>query len=152
MINFFKEKQSSHVGNSKKFWSFYKSIVKTKKSKDSNLISCITDSNNFTNTTSDKIANIFNTHFSSLQPSSSLSFIDSSNYVDNFFKEKKRDGSLSVGSFSFKKFTEESVFEALMALDVGSACGFMQIPSAILKGSANALCPFLTNLYNMIVL
>lgn len=66
MIKYFAEKQASQFG-SKKFWSFYKTIVKTKKSNNSNIISNIIDSNNISHSIPIEVANIFNFQQSQIQ-------------------------------------------------------------------------------------
>ena len=151
MIEYFKGKQSSHFGSSKKFWNFYKAVVKTKKSNDSQLIPNIVDSNNISHTLPTDIANIFNYHFTNLSTNSSICDNDAIKYVDDFFNHRKSSGFLKTGTFSFINFSTEKILEAIDFLDTSSACGVMQIPTVVIKNSAKTLAPVLASLFNQIL-
>ena len=151
MISYFNEKQSSNFGSSKKFWTFYKTVVKTKKSSQSTLIPNIIDSNNISYNSPTDIANTFNLHFTNLHPNSTISDDDTLKFIDNSFQNSKRSGLLTTGAFSFRNFSESEVVESLKALNTSSASGIMLIPTSVLKHCALTLAPILTSLFNNIL-
>lgn len=60
MKNYYINKTSSKMGDSKKFWNFYKSVIKTKKSTEVQSISNIQDENGILKSNHLDIANVFN--------------------------------------------------------------------------------------------
>ena len=84
MCKYFSQKINEYKGDSKKYWTFYKLIVKMKKSKDISSISSILDPEKTLQTEKHIIANTFNKFFANLTcdlPDSQISKID-----DNFSK------------------------------------------------------------------
>ena len=55
---------------------------------------------------------------------------------------------MNASSFSFEKFTEEKVIEAIKSLDSCSSCGITEVPVSVIKNSAEVLAPFLTSIFN----
>ena len=55
---------------------------------------------------------------------------------------------MNTSSFSFEKFTEEKVIEAIKSLDSCSSCGITEVPVSVIKNSAEVLAPFLTSIFN----
>ena len=152
MFEFYSDKSTSYFKSSKKFWAFYKSVVKTKKSSDTQLITNIIDAKtkeSFSET--DDIARVFNEHFTNITCDAAYPDVECHDYVNNCFRNYKRDGKLTVGSFSFKKITEGQVFGAISQLDPSSSSGITEIPVKLLKRSAKVLSPVLASLFNQFV-
>jgi len=149
MKQFYEAKTTKSFGSSKKFWDFYKSVVKTKKSKNTQLISKITDPETKLPVSEPfKIANIFNKHFSNIKESSPLTELDSLDYIDTTFRKLKLENQLIPKTFNFKNITSENVIQGLSKLNSTSSCGISLLPVCVLKRSAKILAPVIARLFN----
>ena len=63
MKSFFLNKTQSFFGSPRKFWDFYKSVIKTKKSRSSDLITNIKTSDGKSSQNCCEAAELFNSHF-----------------------------------------------------------------------------------------
>jgi hypothetical protein len=57
---------------------------------------------------------------------------ESKDFINEKFREYKLKGLLKISSFSFEKFTEENVIEAIKSLDSCSSCGITEVPVAVI--------------------
>jgi hypothetical protein len=73
---------------------------------------------------------------------------ESKDFINEKFREYKLKGLLKTSLFSFEKFTEENVIEAIKSLDSCSSCGITEVPVSVIKNSAGVLAPFLTKIFN----
>ena len=106
MCDYFKDKLFSHCKTSNKFRTFYKSFIKTKKSGSNQIIGKIFDLNtNQLLSAPIAISQAFNQNFTSIKCDCILSNENCSNFVNNSFLSYKRNGILSVKTFSFKRIT-----------------------------------------------
>ena len=64
MKDYFANESQSYYGSSRKFWDFYKTIVKTIKSSKQGALSNIMTSDGNMTSSSKEVANFFNFHFS----------------------------------------------------------------------------------------
>ena len=117
MRSFFVEKTTKEFTTSKDFWKFYnKYAIKTKKSKETQIISNIIDPfSNITVSEPAEIANAFNYFFTNINGDSkkldisndsNISTEESLQFIDEQFLQFKRNGLFKNTTFSFKSFTE----------------------------------------------
>ena len=152
MFAFYSDKTSSYFKSSKKFWAFYKSVVKTKKSSVNQIIPNVFDANTKESFSEPvDVARIFNEHFTNIKCEAAFTDEDCLDYVRKSFISYKREGKLKVGSFSFKKITATKVFDAISQLDPSSSSGITDIPVKLLKRSSKVLSPILACLFNQFV-
>jgi len=146
---FYEKKTNNVFKSSKQFWSFYKSVVKTKKSKNSQLVSKLVDPVNGSSTSDPiAIANLFNKHFTNIKEASDHSDDESLNFIDSTFNDLKRDDKIKTNNFSFKYVSIEEVESSLAKVDAASSCGISMIPAIIFKNSASTLAPHIASLFN----
>ena len=146
---YFESKTSSDFKSGKDFWKFYSSIVKTKKSKETNTISSIYDAVLKKDVSEPiDIANTFCNFFTNIEMPSNITEDESKAYVNAKFREYKNSGKLKTSSFSFNQINELSVLEAIEGLDSSSSCGNTLIPISVIKNSKKTLTPILTNFFN----
>jgi hypothetical protein len=150
MRSFFVEKTTKEFTTSKDFWKFYnKFVIKTKKSKDAQIISNIIDPISKSPVSeSAEVANAFNEFFTNINGDSNLTLDASKDFINEKFRPYKQNNLLNTSSFSFEKFTEEKVIEAIKSLDSSSSCGITEVPVSVIKNSAEVLAPFLTSIFN----
>ena len=152
MIEFYKNKTCSNFKTNKKFWVFYKSVIKTKKASDSGVIGNIFDINTKESVSSpDEIAQTFNKHFTNIKCEAMASNEACSDYVNKSFLNFKRDGHLKSVPFSFKSITAETVKKAIFSLDNSSASGITEIPVVVIKHISDTLAPVLASLFNQFI-
>jgi len=150
MREYCKKKTESTYGNPLKFWSFAKSIIKTKKSNENALITNIL-ANGETHSDPSIICEIFNKHFTNLRMNSSVSDQQAISYIDEHFAKLKRTNKISDKLFKFTKISDDDVLNAISKIDSTSSCGVTQIPVAVIKNSAKTLAPHLALLFNDII-
>jgi hypothetical protein len=150
MNAFFLDKTTKFFKDSKKFWSFNKMVVKTKKSSETQLFTKITEQESGTTfSTTTEMANAFNKHFTNLKGDSVISNKDAELFINDHFMKLKREGHVKIDNlFKFDNFTIEKVQDAIAKLDSTSSCGISQIPVSILKNSSKFLSPILCSLFN----
>ncbi len=144
------EKTTKEFTTSKDFWKFYnKFVIKTKKSKDAQIISNIIDPISKSPVSEPaEVANAFNEFFTNINGDSNLTLDASKDFINEKFRAYKQNDLLNTSSFSFEKFTEEKVIEAIKSLDSSSSCGITEVPVSVIKNSAEVLAPFLTSIFN----
>ena len=154
MKSFFEEKSTKDFKSSKDFWKFYnKFVVKSKKSKDDQLISNIFDANkNKMVSEPVDVANAFNKFFTNIKGESEISLQESKDFINNNFRSYKSNNLLSTETFSIKPLSEAIVIETIKTLDNCSSCGISEIPVSVIKNSANFIAPVLTKIYNECIL
>lgn len=152
MILFFENKTQKYFNNGKKFWQFYNIIIKTKKSKDKNLINSILNSEtgkvlNEPN----EITETFNKFFTNISMSSGKNDQDCNDFIDRSFLDYKRSEKIKSSSFSFSKTNSAEIVNAINRLDIGSSCGNTLIPVSVIKHCALILAPILASIFNSCV-
>jgi hypothetical protein len=110
MCEFFKDKSTSYFKTNKKFWAFYKSVIKTKNSSNNQTIGNILDiKTNQSVSSAEDISRVFNEHFTNIKCEAVVSDDSCIDYVNSSFLEYKRNGTLAVEPFSFKQISPEAV-------------------------------------------
>jgi hypothetical protein len=69
--------------------------------------------NNSSVSESEEVANAFNKFFTNINGDSNITLVESKDYINKIFREYKLIGLLKTLLFSFEKFTEENVIEAI---------------------------------------
>ena len=122
MKDFFLKKTTSDFKSPKDFWKFYSLIIKTKKSHSECKIANITDPvTDITYSESVDIANTLNQFFTNIKEENDVSLETSKDFINEKFRANKQNDLLNTSSFSFEKFTEEKVIEAIKSLDSSSS-------------------------------
>jgi hypothetical protein len=149
MKNYFDMETLSNRKDPKKFWSLYKTVVKTRKSKDSQTISNIINENGESLTDQVKIANTFNSAFTNIKVDRVVAIKECEEHIDNTFLNLKRENKVVVpNTFSFGFISAEAIISAIERLDTCSSAGITEIPVAVIKKSATTLAPILAYLFN----
>ena len=111
MKSFFLNKTQTFFGSPRKFWDFYKSVIKAKKSRSSELLTNIKASDGKSSQNCSEAAEFFNVHFGNLKLPSIVSELDCESFLNNHFRQIKLSNKLKIKqSFSF---SETSVDEVL---------------------------------------
>ena len=147
MCAYFAEKTNEYKGDSKRYWSFHKLVVKMKKSKDASSISSIYDTDEVLQTDKSIIANTFNKFFSKL--SCDLPEIELTKIDKNF---NQYDLNIEKGSFKISKFSSDDVIHAVKLIDGNSSCGVTDIPVKVIKHCIDGISPVFAKLINHFVL
>ena len=130
--------------------NFYKTYVKSKRSKNASTIPAfVSDGVNSADTT-ESIAGLFNNFFTNIKSASVATENESEIYIKDIFNELKQNKLLNTpkSGFSFSKITLEQVLKAFEKISSSSLPGFTGIPTKILLNSLKELSPFLLNLFN----
>jgi len=152
MCEFFKDKSTSYFKTNKKFWAFYKSVIKTKNSSNNQTIGNILDiKTNQSVSSAEDISRVFNEHFTNIKCEAAVSDEACIDYVNSSFLECKRNGTLAVEPFSFKQISSEAVKKAVFTLDNSSSSGITEIPIVVIKHCVDTLAPILANFYNQCI-
>lgn len=152
MADYFQKKTIETKSDSRKFWSFQKSIIKTKKSSDVQPIPNILDADGNSHSDQLEIANIFNKSFTNIKIDLTKPVNECKDFIDHNFYELKRNNKLIVSnSFSFSHITSSAVESAINGLDSTSSSGITGIPISIIKGCSNKLAPVLAELFNFFI-
>ena len=148
MTEYFREKCCTNFKSSKKYWAFYKSVVKTKKSVASKSVNSI-NTNGTTVFDQDKIANAFNNHFANLGKANEFCSLESRIKINDNFLQYKRENLLRVdGSFHFNTTTATEIIVWIGQLDSASSAGVSGIPTKVIKHSAAQISTILAELFN----
>ena len=149
MKSFFLNKTQSFFGSPRKFWDFYKTVIKTKKSRSSELITNIKNSDGKSSQNCSEAAEIFNAHFGNFKLPTTVNELDCESYLNNHFRELKLSNRLKIPtSFSFSATSVDEVFKQLTSLDQSASAGNGSIPTKVLKYCARFFAPLLTKLFN----
>jgi len=148
MILYFESKQIKDFKNSKKFWQFYKSSIKLKSDVSSSDMPSTMTNGDQSATTPDDIAKMFNSFFTSISSVSLTSKDDCHSFINDHFKELKRNSIISPGSFSFTPVSNEIVGKFIAKMDDSSSPGNAGISPKILKLAPHVLVPIYTSLFN----
>ena len=98
---FFLNKTQSFFGSPRKFWNFFKSLIKIKKSRSSELITNIKKSVGKFSQNCSEAAEIFNVNFGNFKLPTTVNKLDCESYL-NKFRELKICNRLKIPtSFSF---------------------------------------------------
>ena len=134
MTEYFRDKCCANFKSSKKYWAFYKSVIKAKKSIATKSISSINSNGIFDQ---NKIADTFNHHFANLGMAREMSTLESRISINNNFLQYKRESILKVnGSFQFNETTPAAIIEWISQLDSSSSAGISGIPTKVIKHCA----------------
>lgn len=148
MIEFFSDKTASNFKSSKKYWEFYKTVVKTKKSSVTNINNIRLDDDT-TVQDSNEMANVFNQHFTNLLAKTEVSENDAKFYINETFIKLKRNNSIKFdGVFSISKTSPEEIIETINNLDNTSSAGISGIPVKVIKFCMNELSIVLCEFFN----
>ena len=148
MIHYFESKQIKNFKNSKKFWQFYKSSIKLKSDvSTSDMPTTMTNGDQSVSTFED-IASMFNSFFTSISSVSLTSKDECHCFINDHFKQLKRDSIISPGSFSFTPVSTDLVGKFIARIDDTSSPGNAGISPKILKLAPDILVPVYTALFN----
>jgi hypothetical protein len=153
MKAYFAGRDMKSIKSTKKFWSIYKSVVKTKDSA-TNSIFAINNSKGITVNDPHDVGSVFSSHFGSLHHlrNANVSDAECVDFIDNFFNNIKKDGKLVIKeNFEFHEVSSEMVKKSLSALDPCSSPGVTIIPPVILKSCAEELCVPLAKIFNFCI-
>ena len=153
MKSFFLNKTQSFFGSPRKFWEFYKSVIKTKKSRSSELITNIKAADGKLSQNCSEAAEFFNNHFGNFKLPTIVSESDCELFLNKHFKDIKQSNKLIVNStFSFHETSVDVVFKQLTALDQSASAGnsITLIPTKVFKYCAQFFAPILTKLFNLL--
>ena len=145
MKGYFANKSQSYFESLRKFWDFYKPIVKTKKSSKQGALSNIMTSDGNMKTSLKDIANVFNFHFSNFQLQDNEDESVCESYVNSRFTDLKLKNLISAKTYF--SFTND-VLSKMRVVDQSSSSGNSEIPTRVLKVGASVLCPILTRIFN----
>ena len=151
MVQFYSDKSLSAFATNQKYWDFYNSVIKTKKSSEAQAFANIIDAEtNSSISTPSEIAKIFNRHFTNISCNPMVSDSESTSYINGCFLELKRSGRLVVPNegFSFKQFSLNEVEKAIASLENNSSSGITEIPVKVIKHCSGILAPVLVTLFN----
>ena len=150
MTEYFSKKTFESFGSPQKYWDFYKSVVKTKKTSSNNKILCLKDPQNVHKYRSEDLADIFNRHFTNIKNGDKKSLEEANEYIDHFFGELRRSNVIKVApdSFRLSHTTSEEVINIIGGLSSSGSPGVSGIPVTILKNCATLLADPLTKLFN----
>jgi len=146
---YYEDKTAPNFKSSRKFWDFYKSVVKTKKSKSSHPISVIDQDGN--KCFDDKsISDVFNQHFSNLSANLQVNDQESEEFIDQTFTKLKLSNKIRVpeSNFDFKQTNPDEVLSIISQIDSSSSAGISAIPAKIIKECAASLALPLSKLFN----
>ena len=140
--------ESKDFKNSKKFWNFYKSSIKTRGDidLDSSPEELIWNNTKIFNPV-DQVE-MFNSCFASIAFSSFSGKNDSAKYIFDDFRELKSNNSISTSLFSFIEFSYDEIKKVLDELPSSSSPGFIDIHPKILKSLPDLFVPLLHLIYN----
>ncbi|RNA13460.1 hypothetical protein BpHYR1_038323, partial [Brachionus plicatilis] len=125
MKSYFESKSSKDFKNSKKFWNFYKSSIKTRGDADlgsfpEELVWDDIKANNLV----DQVE-MLNSCFASIASSSLSGEHDSAKFIFDGFKELKLNNCFLTPRFSFHEFSIDEIKEALNELTASSSPGYI---------------------------
>ncbi len=109
MIEYFDSKQIRDFKNSKKFWQFYKSSIKLKSDVSSSDMPTTMTNGDQSASTFEDIASMFNSFFTSISSVSLTSKDECHTFINDHFKQLKRDSLISPGCFSFAPVSPDLV-------------------------------------------
>ena len=150
MASFFRDKTCSYFKSSKKFWSFYKSVVITKKgSSDKPVNNLKLDDGSVI---SDKVAIVeqFNKFFGNIKLPVQVNDKDSKAFISECFKRLKEENLLKVPKnlFSFRQTNDNEVLKYIKLLSPSSSQGNCDISVKVLKACEIEIAPALVKLFN----
>ncbi len=148
MIQYFESKQIRDFKNSKKFRQFYKLSIKLKSDVSSSDMPTIMTNGDQSASTSEAIASMFNSFFASISSVSLTSKNECRSFINDQFKQLKRDSIISPGSFSFTPMSPDLVDKFIAKIDDASFPGNAGISPKILKLAPDILVPVYTSLFN----
>jgi len=148
MTEYFRDKCCASFKSSKKYWSSYKSFIKTKKSSSAQSISGLNIKGTVYHERS-QIADTFNQHFANLGLADRSSLLDSRMSINDNFLQYKRENILIVeNSFQFNETNAAEIAEWIKQLDSTSSAGISGIPTKVIKHCATQLSSILADLFN----
>ena len=146
MIEYFKNKTSNDIKNSKLYWEFYSSYVKLRSNKDNKQLPSTMTHGDIVATNSDEISNLFNIFFTTLSSESTATLNDCESFNDSIFS--KQNSIDNCNQFEFKLIDSSKIDKLLENISTSSGPGVSGISSKIIKNSSTILTPILTNLFN----
>ena len=148
MIQYFESKKINDFKNSKKFWQFYKSSIKLKSDVSSSDMPSSMTNGDQSASSSDDIASLFNSFFTSISSVSLTSKDECHAFINDNFKQLKRDASIKPGSFSFTPVNPDHVKKFITNMSDTSSPGNTGISPKIIKLAPDVLTPVFTSLFN----
>jgi hypothetical protein len=154
MTIFFHNKTSSYFKSSKKFWSFYKSVVKTKKGSSDKPINNLKSDDGSLVSENKLIVDQFNKFFGNFKLPSQINDSDSKNYVSEIFRKLKDENILKCPEkqFSFHLTNDNEVLKYIKLLSPSSSPGNCDISVKILKACCFEIAPALVKIFNSCIL
>ena len=154
MKKFYEEKTASHFQSSKKFWSFYQSVVKTKKTNSSAAPLSIIDEDGTRVFDEKLVANRFNKFFTTLSAGKNFDDSESLEFIDRVFSDHKKSNRIAPPSnlFEFNLTNTEEVLKIIKECDSQSSAGIASIPTVLIKECAHVICSPLTKIFNSCIL
>jgi hypothetical protein len=151
IINYFKTKNLHDFKNNKCFWKFYSNYYKLKSDKSNILITDHIVCDDIYESEPEKISNLFNHHFTSINSINASSNTDNSNLTNHF--NKFLDSSiLNSNKFYFRPTTTLIVTKLINNLLASSGAGSTGIPVSIIKLCVNKFAPVLTEIFNSCII
>ena len=148
MIEFFSHKTQNDFKNSKKFFDFYKSTMKTKNDNSIDDIPLKLLVNGIENDISTPIVDVFNQFFVSLSSESTSDNTESLRFIDQTFGELKKTSLIKPGEFQFEPFTLHILEKAVADLNNTSSAGATGVPVTFIKSALPTIGPLIVSLFN----
>ncbi len=147
------KKESKDFKNSKKFWRFYSNFVNIKSGRKVNTYPCRLSDGKSLATDPVSIANLFNTYFTNISSSSSVSLQDCIEFTDQRFEELFNTNFLvrPLENFKFEKINALELSAIIENMNAKCSPGFDGIPFKIFAESSRKILPFLEMLFNRIL-
>jgi hypothetical protein len=147
MNAYYEEKSDFKKNGSAKSWKFLKTVIQTKKSASNGTILAFkTDAGVITKES--EVGTSLNKHFTNFVSPNIVTKEESYRFINNIFKDLKRNKTISPKTFAFTKISVIDVSEAIDHLDSASSDGISNKPVKLLKHCSAELVNILTKLFN----
>ena len=150
MKNYFKQRTSKDFKNSKQFWHFYSSSIKTNSDKSNSNSNITLKENILYISDQNMVANkfLYNQFFTTLSSASHTGLPESVIKINQIYAKIKSEKTFY--EFKFTMVSEKIVDKFVQALDASSGPGDTDIPAKVIKYCQNFV-PILTNLFNQCI-
>ena len=148
MKEYFADKSPAFFGSTKKYFEFYSTVVKTKKSTGSASISSIKGVDGVELHEDQQIADEFNKFFGSFSLPKDVSDDDSEKFVNDRFRELKAKNKIPSHRFSFHGVSSDTTLKFLKEIDSSSSPGNGDVSAKVLKACAAIIAEPLTRIFN----
>ena len=148
MIEYFKNKRINDFSSNKKYWELYSAHINIRSCRANTLTPSQICNGPISATQPEQISNMFNEFFCSLSATTSSSFEQSSNFINQHFDTLINSTTLTPSQFSFQLVTEQVVKKTIESLDANSGPGLPGLPSKIFKPCSGQFLSIITQLIN----